>query len=210
MEQMQQKYGKDSTKNWALDHCRLVDPADMPRAGQLGLMFSCEFSLGGAEAVRTYGDKVANSFPSPAKTMINNNVIVANENGGFQGLEVSITRKDNQGKVWAPQERLTRQEALIVAARNGAYYTLRGDKVGSLEVGKLADLVVLDSDYMTIPEDKISDMKALWTVVDGKPVFADPGFVAEYGRTVTAPGTIVSTLADLRLRRKSQQGIARR
>jgi len=210
MEQMQQRYGKDSTKYWALDHCRLVDPTDMPRAAQLGLMFSCEFSLGGEEAVRTYGDKVANSFPSPAKTMLNNNVIVANENGGFQGLEVSITRKDSRGKVWAPQERLTRQEALIVGIRNGAYYTLRGDKLGSLEVGKLADLVVLDKDYMTMPEDDIGELKTLWTVVDGKPVFADPSFVAEYGRTVTAPGTLVSTLADLRLRRKSQQGIARR
>ena len=210
MEQMQQRYGKESTKNWALDHCRLVDPTDMPRAAQLGLMFSCEFSLGGEEAVRTYGDKVANSFPSPAKTMIKNNVIVANENGGFQGLEVSITRKDNRGKVWAPQERLTREEALMVASLNGAKYTLRGDKLGSLEVGKLADFVVLDKDYMTIPEDTISDMKALWTVVDGKPVFADPTFVAENSRKVTGPGTIVSTLADLRLRRKTQQGVARR
>jgi predicted amidohydrolase YtcJ len=210
MEQMQQRYGKDSTKAWALDHCRLVDPTDMPRAAQLGLMFSCEFSLGGEEAVRTYGEKVAHSYPSPAKTMLKNNIIVANEMGGFQGLETSITRKDRNGKVWAPQERLTREEALIVSIRNGAYYTLRGDKLGSLEVGKLADLVVLDKDYMTIPEDDIGELKALWTIVDGKPVFADPTFVAENGRKVVGTGTLVSTLDDLRLRRKSQQGIARR
>lgn len=210
MEEMQGKYGKNSTKNWALDHCRLVDPSDMPRAAKLGLMFSCEFSLGGEAAAKMYGDKVANSFPSPVKTMLKNGVIAANEYGGFQGLEVSITRKDRNGKVWAPQERLTREEALIVAARNGAIYTLRGDTLGTLEAGKLADLVVLDKDYMTMPEDDIGDLKALWTLIDGKPVFADPTFVAEYGPTTKMQGTVVSTLADLKLRRKTAQGVARR
>jgi predicted amidohydrolase YtcJ len=211
MEQYQQKYGRDSTRGWALDHCRLVDPTDMARAAQLGLMFSCEFSLGGEAAAKMYGDRVANSFPSPAKTMIRNGVIVSNEAGGFEGLEVSITRKDANGKVWGPQERLTRQEALIVGTRNAALYVLRGDKLGTLEPGKLADFIVLDRDYMTIPEDDISEIRSLWTVVDGKPVFAHPKFVEEYGMEMTTTaGTIVSTSEALRLRRRSAQGIARR
>jgi hypothetical protein len=211
MEQYQQRYGPNSTKGWALDHCRLVDPADMARAAKLGLMFSCEFSLGGEAAAKMYGEKVAHSFPSPAKTMINNGVIVSNEMGGFEGLETSITRKDRNGKVWGPHERLTRQEALIVSTRNASKYVLKEDKIGSLEAGKFADLVVLDRDYMTIPEDDISEMKALWTMTDGKPVFADPKFLEEYGvPAATTAGTVVSTSRDLRLRRKSAQGIARR
>jgi hypothetical protein len=210
MEEFQSKYGKDSTKNWALDHCRLVDPTDMARAAKLGLMFSCEFSLGGEAAAKMYGDKVAHNYPSPAKTMIRNGVIVANEMGGFQGLETSIARKDRNGKVWGAHERLTREEALTVATLNGAKYVLKGDTLGSLEAGKLADLVVLDSDYLTIPEDKISDMKALWTLIDGKPVFADPMFAAEYGAGTKQQGTVVSTLEDLMLRRKTAQGVARR
>jgi hypothetical protein len=210
MDEMQQKYGPQATRGWALDHCRMVDPADMPRAAKLGLMFSCEFSLGGEAAAKMYGDKVANSFPSPAKTMLKNGVIVASEAGGFGGLETSITRKDRNGKVWAPQERLTREEALIVKIRNASIYTMRGDKLGTLEPGKLADFVVLDKDYMTMPEDDISELKALWTVIDGKPVFADPSFVAENGAMTKGPGTVVSTLADLRLRRKTAQGVARR
>ncbi|MSO21165.1 MAG: hypothetical protein EXQ56_12040, partial [Acidobacteria bacterium] len=208
MEEMQGKYGPNSTKNWALDHCRLVDPADMPRAAKLGLMFSCEFSLGGEAAAKMYGEKVANNFPSPAKTMIKNGVIVSNEMGGFDGLETSITRKDRNGKVWGAHERLTREEALIVSTRNGALYTLKGDTLGSLEPGKLADIVVLDKDYMTIPEDDISELKALLTMVDGKPVFSSPEFAREYD--LKTPGMVVSTLADLRLRRKSAQGVARR
>jgi predicted amidohydrolase YtcJ len=208
MEEFQQRYGPNATRGWALDHCRLVDPTDMPRAAKLGLMFSCEFSLGGEEAVRTYGEKVANSFPSPAKTMLKNGIIVSNEAGGFDGMETSITRKDRNGKVWAPQERLTREEALLLVTRNAAAYTLRQDKLGSLEVGKLADLVVLDKDYMTIPEESISDLQALLTVVDGKFVYAHHDFAREYN--ISAPGMVISTLPDLRLRRKSAQGIARR
>jgi predicted amidohydrolase YtcJ len=208
MEEFQQRYGPNATRGWALDHCRLVDPTDMPRAAKLGLMFSCEFSLGGEEAVRTYGEKVANSFPSPAKTMLKNGIIVSNEAGGFDGMEVSVTRKDRNGKVWAPQERLTREEALLLVTRNAAAYTLRQDKLGSLEVGKLADLVVLDTDYMTIPEDNISDLQALLTVVDGKFVYAHHDFAREYN--LSAPGMVIATLPDLRLRRKSAQGIARR
>ncbi|HWP85610.1 MAG TPA: amidohydrolase family protein, partial [Terriglobia bacterium] len=210
MEQYQQRYGPNATKNWALDHCRLVDPADMPRAAKLGLMFSCEFSLGGEAAAKMYGERVAHSFPSPAKTMLKNGVIVSNEMGGFEGLETSITRKDRNGKVWGPHERLTREEALIVSTRNASKYVLKDDKIGTLEPGKFADLVVLDRDYMTIPEDDISEMKSLWTMVDGKPVFADPKFVEEYGEQAVTAGTVVSTSRDLRLRRKSAQGIARR
>src|SRR5262249_600485 len=127
-----------------------------------------------------------------------------------QGLETSITRKDRNGKVWAPQERLTREEALIVKIRNASIYTMRGDKLGTLEPGKLADFVVLDRDYMTIPEDTIHNLKSPWTVIDGKPVFADPTFVGENGLMTRGTGTIISTLADLRLRRKTAQGVARR
>lgn len=44
-------------------------------------------------------------------------------------------------------------------------------KLGSLEAGKLADLVVLDGDYMTVPEDRIDDLKVMMTIVGGKVVY---------------------------------------
>ena len=52
-----------------------------------------------------------------------------------------------------------------------ARYSQDEDKIGSLEPGKLADLVVLDGDYMTVPDDKISELEIMMTVVDGKVVY---------------------------------------
>ena len=49
------------------------------------------------------------------------------------------------------------------------------DRLGSIEVGKLADLVVVDKDYLTIPEDDISEIRTLMTVVGGKVVYEKPG-----------------------------------
>ena len=47
------------------------------------------------------------------------------------------------------------------------------DKIGSLETGKLADLVVLDRDYFTVPDDQISQIRSVLTIVDGRIVHND-------------------------------------
>jgi hypothetical protein len=57
-----------------------------------------------------------------------------------------------------------------------AEYVLRADKLGSLERGKLADLLVLDRDYFTVPEREIRKIKPLLTVVGGKIVHQAPNF----------------------------------
>ena len=51
------------------------------------------------------------------------------------------------------------------------------DKLGSIEVGKLADLVVVDKDYMVVPEDDISEISTLMTMVGGKMVYEHPGWL---------------------------------
>jgi len=216
IEEMQKRYGPNAGRGWALDHCRMVDPADLPRAAKLGLMFSCATSLGapGSGEAGAYGEKIANTFASPVKSMLKAGVIASLESSTgntWESIETVIARKDRNGKVWGPQERLTRDEALIMATRNAAIYILRGDKLGSLEAGKLADVVVLDQDYMTMPEDKISDMQPQMTMVDGKIVFAHTQFAREYDLSGLGPpsGMVISTLTDLRASRKPS-GISRR
>ena len=203
----QAKYGPASTKLWGSDHCNMVNPADLPQAAKLGIMFSCQANIGGAAFAREYGDKLANTFPSPVKTMMNLGINVSLEGEGgraWVGIERLITRKDKDGKVWAPQERLTRQEALTMATRNGANYVLKGDKLGSLEVGKLADIVVLDKDYLTMPEDEIHAMEPQLTLLGGKMVFVHSAFAQEYN--LRPAGAVISTNKELIARKNARGG----
>jgi predicted amidohydrolase YtcJ len=203
----QKEYGPDSTKYWGSDHCNGVDPADLPQAAKLHVFFSCQANIGGAAFARQYGEKLANLFPSPVKTMMNLGINVSLEGEGgraWVGIERLITRKDNDGKVWAPQERLTRQEALTMATRNGANYVLKADKLGSIEVGKLADIVVLDQDYLTMPEDQIHAMAPRVTIFDGKIVFVHTDFANEYN--LRPPGAVISTNKELVGRKNGQGG----
>ena len=72
-------------------------------------------------------------------------------------------------------ETLTREEALIAHTRSNAYLFFQEDHLGSLEVGKLADLVVLDRDYMSMPAAGIKDIRPVLTMVGGEVVWrAEP------------------------------------
>jgi predicted amidohydrolase YtcJ len=201
----------NSVKNWAMDHCFLVDPADLRRAAQLGAQFSCYLRLNSIPGLaKTYGDKVANTYPSPVKSMLDAGVNVSYESDGdrpiWTDLEQFMTRKGNDGKVWGPQERLNHQE-LLRFLRNGADYVLRPEKIGSLEPGKLADLVVLDRDFLATPAEQMRQVRPQMTMVGGKVVFATPEFAQE--NSVGGPGVVVATLADLK-KRRNPLGISRR
>ena len=79
-----------------------------------------------------------------------------------------VSGKDTAGQTYFRHGTLTREEALIAHTRSNAYLMHKEDLLGSLEVGKLADLVVLDRDYMTIPVDAIRDLNSVLTMVDGR------------------------------------------
>ena len=87
-------------------------------------------------------------------------------------LEKLVTRKDDKfGVVWGPQETVSRQEALWMKTNWAARYSGDENDLGTVEPGKLADLVVLDQDYMSVPEDDISTIQVLMTVIGGKVIY---------------------------------------
>ncbi|OFV96257.1 MAG: hypothetical protein A3F68_09530 [Acidobacteria bacterium RIFCSPLOWO2_12_FULL_54_10] len=99
----------------------------------------------------------------------------------FTLLSWLITRKAWDGKVYAADQKTNRELALKSATTWGSYYVLREDVLGSLEPGKWADFVVLDRDYMAIPEDDIENIRALMTVVGGRVVHLVPSLARELG-----------------------------
>ncbi|MCH8137124.1 MAG: amidohydrolase family protein, partial [Proteobacteria bacterium] len=66
-------------------------------------------------------------------------------------------------------------EALVAHTRSNAYLLFKENDIGTLEVGKLADLVVLDRDYMSVPVDDIFNIQPLMTMVGGRVVFQADG-----------------------------------
>jgi hypothetical protein len=69
------------------------------------------------------------------------------------------------------RQTISREDALIAFTRRNAYFVFQEDNLGSLQPGKLADLVVLDRDYLTIPADQIKDIKPVMTMVGGRFVY---------------------------------------
>ena len=82
-----------------------------------------------------------------------------------------VSGKDTAGQPYFRHGTLTREEALIAHTRSNAWLMHKEDLLGTLEVGKLADFVVLDRDYMTIPADEIRDLNSVLTMVDGRIVY---------------------------------------
>lgn len=87
------------------------------------------------------------------------------------GIWVTLTRKLERGGVHQPGEALTREEAVRLYTINNAYLHHEEKEKGSLEVGKLGDLIVLDRDLMACPVDEVKDVKVLATVVGGQVVY---------------------------------------
>jgi predicted amidohydrolase YtcJ len=90
----------------------------------------------------------------------------------FLGLATAITRKARgMEEPLHPEESLSREQALRFYTINNARLLFKEDSVGSLEPGKLADLVVLDTDLLTCPAEKIAATHVLRTYVGGKLLF---------------------------------------
>ncbi len=208
-EQLQQQYGKDATKNWAFDHCGMVNPKDFERIARLDIMMSCYALISVTRApgmAEAYGDEIAHTFPSPIKSMLDAGVKVVLESDSdsflWDDIEIAITRKDRSGKVWGPDERVDRPTALKMITNWAADYFLRGDQIGSIETGKFADLVVLDKDYLTVPADEISELRPQVTVFDGKMVFLHTDFAEEYN--LRPAGATISTYEEIIEQRQSR------
>jgi predicted amidohydrolase YtcJ len=90
----------------------------------------------------------------------------------FPSLWASIARRTEvQGIQMGTEQKISREEAIRLYTINGAYQTFEEESKGSIEAGKLADMIVIDRDILTCPEDDIRDTKVLRTILGGKTVY---------------------------------------
>jgi hypothetical protein len=86
-------------------------------------------------------------------------------------MYVLVTRTTESGQVIGPDQKVSREDALRMMTRAAAAMTFDDGEKGSIEVGKLGDLVVLSDDYLTCPPDRIKEIRPDLTVVAGRVVY---------------------------------------
>jgi hypothetical protein len=126
-------------------------------------------SGGAADSAELYGDRIHDV--QPVTDLINQGLPVHLEGADFGTLEQYITRRDRNGLVWGPDYGIDRPTALRMGTIWAAHYIGEDKNLGSIEKGKKADIVVLGTDYMTVPDDQISEIPILATLVGGKVVY---------------------------------------
>jgi len=89
----------------------------------------------------------------------------------FLQAYIAVTRRNERGEVIGERQKVSRMEALRAMTRDAAYLTFMERASGSLEIGKYADLAVLDRDYLTCPDQEIREIRVMMTMVGGKPVY---------------------------------------
>ncbi len=123
-----------------------------------------------------YLDEEHAAHNNPLRSPMDHGVFVALSSdilpiGPLVGIYAAVTRKGESGAVFGPDERLTMEEAIRGYTRNGAYITFEEDIKGTLEPGKLADMIVLSEDLLTIDPERILDVVVEKTILGGRVVF---------------------------------------
>ena len=163
-------------KRWTIEHGFIPQSDQFPRMKALDLVISAQdhLYLAGPSLVRYWGAQRA-AWTTPMRAYLDRHFIVA---GGTDSSVVPypplwviyhfVTRDTISGGVLGPDQRISRQEALRVETINNAYLTFEEAMKGSIEPGKLADLVVLPEDILTCPDKHIQQMRVSMTMVGGR------------------------------------------
>jgi len=163
---------------WAFAHMDQVSAADLERMKKLGMYAAVRAipPVMGAIFNRAHGER---SKDMPPLRMIQDSGILwgfhtdtteVNQYRPFTTLWFAVTGKMVGGAV-VNRQTISREQALVAHTRSNAFFVLREDDLGSIQPGKLADLVVMDRDYLTVPVDQIKDIKPVTTMVGGKIVY---------------------------------------
>jgi predicted amidohydrolase YtcJ len=173
-----------------IEHAQVLDAADIPRFGRLGVLAAiqgihCPSDRPWApkrvgEARVKEGAYVWRKLLDAGARIMNGTDAPVEDVSPIQNFHATVTRQDANGQPpggFDPDQKLTRAEALRTMTLDPAYGSFAEAEKGSIEVGKLADLVVLSQDILSVPDDALMGTEVLATIVDGKVLYQKPGFL---------------------------------
>jgi len=163
---------------WRIEHAQHVDPDDIPRFKELGVIAAMQGIHCTSDALfaeNRLGQERAREGAYAWRSFLDKGVIIANGTDApvedvdpIESFYASVTRKrvDN-GFEFFVEQAMTREEAVYSYTLGNAYAAFEEEDKGSLEAGKLADIVILSKDLINCSDDEIMDTKVLATIVDG-------------------------------------------
>lgn len=160
---------------WTLAHVNQLRPSHLARMRKLGLYAAVHpwAVINGGINRTVFGDAALDM--APLATIQQSGVLWgfgsdgsrANQILPFTTLWWAVTGKMVGGATVLRQP-ISREDALIAHTRRNAFFLFQESNLGSIQVGKLADLVVLDRDYLTVPADEIKDVRSQMTIIAGR------------------------------------------
>jgi len=171
-------------RRWVISQVVYPKPRHLRRIRELGLVLTPMWHhLYYYPALAAYhGPDVAQTM-DPFRTLLDNGIRVGLGSdvsrlplNYFAAIAFLHTRQTWKWGLVNAGEAVSREQALRMLTINNAYVTFEEDTKGSIEPGKLADLVVLSDDLMTVPAERIADIRPLLTMVGGEVVHQDPDF----------------------------------
>jgi hypothetical protein len=163
---------------WTLAHINQINAAQLERMKNLGMYAAVHpwAVINGAIMHEGFGD---GAYDMPPLSTIQNSGIqwgfgtdgtAANQYLPFTTLSFAVTGK-MAGGAKVNRQSISREDALIAHTRKNAYLVFQENNLGSIQPGKLADLLVLDRDYLSVPADQIRNIKPVMTMVGGRIVY---------------------------------------
>ncbi len=170
-----------------VEHAQILDAAEIPRFAKLGVIASMQPTHATSDmpwAAARIGDARVEEGAYVWRKLLDAGAVIASgsdfpveEASPLLGFYAAITRQDatgNPARGWTPSQRMTRDEALASFTRQAAFAAHAEALTGSIESGKLADLVVLSRDIMRVEPREILSTTVQMTIVGGEIVYQRP------------------------------------
>ena len=172
---------KANDLRWRIEHAQHIDPEDIPRFGELGVIPSIQgihMSSDRPWAINRLGRTRIVESAYVWRDLIDHGAVIVNGTDvpvepidPLASFYASVTRKTLKGvpnNGYEPKQKMTRLEALKSYTINAAYAAFEEKIKGSIEIGKYADFTVLSKNIITIPENQLLNTKVLYTIINGK------------------------------------------
>jgi len=176
IEELQKKHPREDPRNRSI-HCTVINPELVQRIKDLGILptiFGPYVYYHGDKLLPSFGEKrLENMFA--AKSLLDAGIIASAHSDHpcapfppLMAIHALVNRKTKSGKSIGQSQKISVIEALKMYTLNAAYHSFDEEKLGSIEVGKYADFVVLGKDILNVPTEEIISIPIEMTIIEGK------------------------------------------